>query len=153
MKIKQKIALIFLLSIEFINAQSNVKTLNSGSIIAPKSVISIGEIIINPVSPNQSSSGIIGILAQVNQQQLEVKQFDLSNNIKVFPNPTEAKIYFETTENLQNETVSIFNNTGQLVTQTKIATDNSVDLESLATGVYLIQFSNKNYSSFKIIKH
>lgn len=133
-------------------AQSVIKTINSGSLITSQSSISIGEIVINPTQ-NQSSSGLVGILAQVNQQQLEVAQFDLSKDIVVYPNPTTAAIYFKTSENISNELVSVYNNTGQLVLQSKVATDNSLNLNELSGGIYLIQFSNKKINSFKIIKH
>jgi hypothetical protein len=133
-------------------AQSVIKTVNSGSLITPKTSVSIGEIIINPTQ-NQSNSGIIGILAQVNQQQLEVAQFELSKDIVVYPNPTVATIYFKTSENISNELVSVYNNSGQLILQTKVATDNSLNLNELSTGIYLIQFSDKKFNSFKIIKH
>jgi hypothetical protein len=101
---------------------------------------------------NQSSSGLIGILTQVNQQQLEVAQFEISENILVYPNPTIATIYFKTSENLLNENVSIYNTTGQLVLESKIENNNSLDLNKLSSGIYLIQFSNKKFNSFKIIK-
>ena len=147
------ISLSFVLFISFLsNAQSLIKTVNSGSLITPKTSVSIGEIVINPTQ-NQSGSGIIGILAQVNQQQLEVTQFELSKDIVVYPNPTVAAVYFKTSENLSNELVSVYNNTGQLVLQSKVATDNSLNLNELSSGIYLIQFSNTKFNSFKIIKH
>lgn len=142
---------LLLLSL-FGKAQSVIQSVNSGSLITPKTSVSIGEIVINPTQ-NQSSSGIIGILAQVNQQQLEVAQFELSKDIIVYPNPTVATIYFKTSENIANEMVSVYNNSGQLVLQSKIEADNSLNLDQLSSGVYLIQFSNKKFNSFKIIKH
>ncbi len=149
---KSILPIITLLLSFFCNSQSLIKTINSGSLITPKSSVSIGEIVINPTQ-NQSSSGIIGILAQVNQQQLEVAQFELSKDIVVYPNPTVSSIYFKTSENLLNENVSIYNNVGQLVAQSKLTSDNSLDLSNLSSGIYMIQFSNKKINSFKIIKH
>jgi hypothetical protein len=150
----KKILLITLLVNSFLSySQSTIKTINSGSLITANSSISIGEIVINPVSQNQSSSGLIGILAQVNQQPLEVPQFELSESITVFPNPTVAAIFFKTKENLINEKVSIYNTTGQLVIEKRINSDNSVDLSELSTGIYIIQVSSDKTKSFKIIKH
>ena len=97
----------------------------------------------------QASSGIIGILTQT---QLEVPELELSEKIKVFPNPTTAMIYFQTETNLVEEKISIFNLAGQLVAQKEIMGDNALDLSDLSTGIYLIQFTNKNVKSFKIIK-
>ena len=149
---KMNLLYLTLFSYSICLSQSNISTVNSGSIISPTSQLSIGEIFINPVNENQTSSGIIGILAQVNQQTLEVQELDLTASIKVYPNPTAAKIYLQTTENLQGEVVSIYNNVGQLVIQTKVASDYSIDLEDLAVGIYIIKLSNKHYNSFKIIK-
>lgn len=132
-------------------SQSVLQTVNSGSLITTQTSVSIGEIVITPTQ-NQSSSGLIGILTQVNQQQLEVSQFEISENIVVYPNPTIATIYFKTSENLLNENVSIYNTTGQLVLESKIENNNSLDINKLSSGIYLIQFSNKKFNSFKIIK-
>jgi hypothetical protein len=134
------------------SSQSVIQSVNSGSVIAANSSISVGEIVVVPQNQNQSSTGIIGLLAQT-QQALEVPQLELSSKIKVFPNPTTATVYFQTDTNLSDEKVSIYTMTGQLVSEKKIGTDNSLDLSALQTGVYLIQFSSKNINSFKIIKH
>lgn len=149
---KKIILSAFLLLGLFCNGQSLIQTVNSGSVIASNSSVSIGEIIIVPTQ-NQSNSGLIGILAQVNQQQLEVSQFELSDNFVVYPNPTVAKIFFKTKENLVNEKVAIFNNVGQLVMEKQINSENLIDLSDIASGIYIIQFVNKNTKSFKIIKH
>jgi hypothetical protein len=145
------LSLILLISF-YSKAQSVIQSVNSGSLITSQTSVSIGEIIITP-QQNQSGSGIIGILAQVNQQQLEVAQFELSKDIVVYPNPTVATIYFKTSENISNEMVSVYNNSGQLILQTKVAEDNSLNLNELSSGIYLIQFSDKKFNSFKIIKH
>jgi len=134
-----------------IRSQSIVQTLNSGSIIGASSSISVGEIVVAPVNQSQSSSGIIGILAQVNQT-LEVPQLDLSQTITVYPNPTTSTLIFKTDTNLSNEKVSVFNLSGQLISEKQITGENALDLSELSSGVYLIQFKNRNINSFKIIK-
>jgi hypothetical protein len=133
-------------------SQSLIQSVNSGSIIASNSAVSIGEIVVAPENQLQSSSGIIGILAQT-QQPLEVPQLELTQKITVFPNPTTATIYFQTDLSLMNEKVSIYNISGQLVSEKQITAENSLDLSLLTAGIYLIQFTNKNINSFKIIKH
>lgn len=134
-----------------ISAQTVVQSVNSGSVIASNSSVSIGEIVVNPVNANQSSSGLIGILAQINEQLLEVPQFEMSDAITVFPNPTHASLYFKTNENLSKEKVSVYSTSGQLVMQ-KTITDNTLDLTNLSSGHYIIQFQNKKNESFQIIK-
>lgn len=135
-----------------IKAQSVIQSVNSGTVIGNNASISVGEIVVIPQNQNQSGSGIIGILAQVNEQTLLVPELEISEHIKVYPNPTVAKIFFATNENLANEVVSVYNNVGQLVSEQNIATENSIDLSKLSSGIYLIQFSNKNIKTFKIIK-
>jgi hypothetical protein len=149
---KQLLLFSFLFVTLSASSQSVIQSVNSGSIISASSSVSVGEIVVVPTNQSQSSSGIIGIFAQVNQT-LEVPQLELGEKITVFPNPTMAMIYFQTDTNLMNEKISIFNLSGQLVSQKQIATDNSLDLSELSTGVYLIRFTNKNINSFKIIKH
>lgn len=135
-----------------VNAQSVIQSVNSGSIIASNASVSVGEIVIVPVNSAQSNSGIIGILAQVNAQTLEVSQFEVSNNITVFPNPIVAKLFFNSKNALTNKKVSVYNEVGQLVTEKQIDADNALNLEELSSGIYMIQFLDKNLKTFKIIK-
>ena len=143
-----------LLLFNLIIAQSSINGLSSGSLITPNSYISIGEIVIDPINPNQSSSsGIIGILTQINQQTLEVSRFELNSDLLVYPNPTNSIIYFESSTILLDEKISVFTMDGKQVLNSKIENDNSINLEKLSSGNYLIQFENKTINSFKIIKH
>lgn len=147
---KQLLLFSFLIVTITANSQSVIQSVNSGSIISASSSVSVGEIVVVPTNQSQSSSGIIGILTQT---QLEVNELELNDKIKVFPNPTMALIYFQTDTNLIDERISIFNLSGQLVSEKQITANNSLDLSELSNGVYLIQFTNKNINSFKIIKH
>ncbi|WP_445454143.1 T9SS type A sorting domain-containing protein [Flavobacterium sp. 25HG05S-40] len=131
------------------SSQSVIQSVNSGSVISPSSSVSVGEIVVVPENQTQSSSGIIGILTQT---QLEVPELELSDKITVYPNPSTSVIYFQTEVNLGDEKISIFNVSGQLVAQKQITSDNALDLSELSNGIYLIQFTNKNVKSFKIIK-
>ena len=149
---KQLILFTFLITAISASSQSVIQSVNSGSIISASSSVSIGEIVVVPQNQTQFSSGIIGIFAQVTQT-LEVPQLEPSEKITVFPNPTMSSIYFQTATNLADEKISVFNLSGQLISEKHFATDNSLDLSELSTGVYLIQFTNKNIHSFKIIKH
>ena len=149
---KKNITFGLLLFSIFINAQSMIQSVNSGSIIALNASVSVGEIVIVPVNTAQPSSGIIGILVQVNAQTLEVSQFELAENISVYPNPTVAKLFFESKKNLSNEKIIISNELGKFIKENKIDVSNSIDLDELSSGIYLIQFSNKELKPFKIIK-
>jgi hypothetical protein len=149
---KNFLLIVLLVSSYFINAQSVIQSVNSGSLITANSSVSIGEIVINPVTQNQSSSGLIGILSQVNQQ-LEVSEFELSENIVVYPNPTESSLSFKSKTDLTNEKVSVYSTNGQLLVEKNINSNNTIDLSELSTGIYLIQLSSDKSKSFKIIKH
>ena len=148
---KQLLLFSFLTVTISVNSQSVIQSVNSGSIVVSNSSVSIGEIVVVPVNQSQSSSGIIGIFAQVTNP-LEVTHLELSEKITVYPNPTTATVFFKTNTNLTDEKISIFNLSGQLISQKQITDDNALDLSELSTGVYLIQFTNKNIKSFKIIK-
>lgn len=146
---KQLLLFSFLIAGLSASSQSVIQSVNSGSVIGTNSSVSVGEIVVVPTNQTQSSSGIIGILTQT---QLEVKELELSEKIKVYPNPTTALIYFQTETNLLDEKISIYNLSGQLVAEKQVMSENSLDLSDLSTGMYLIQFSNKKINSFKIIK-
>lgn len=129
--------------------QSLVQSINAGSVISNQAMISVGEIMVTPASNNQSSSGILGVLSQNNT--LSKAPFELHKGMTVFPNPTISVLHFETIENIAQEKVRILDMQGKLIFEKQI--DNkSINLESLNSGVYLIQFENPNYKSFKIIK-
>jgi hypothetical protein len=149
---KQLLISTFLITSIFARSQSVIQSVNSGSIISSNSSVSVGEIVVVPQNQTQSSSGIIGIFAQVTQI-LEVPQLELSEKITVYPNPTLSSIYFQTDTNLTDEKISVFNLSGQLISEKHLTADNSLDLTELSAGVYLLQFTNKNIQSFKIIKH
>ncbi|MBD3583582.1 T9SS type A sorting domain-containing protein [Flavobacterium selenitireducens] len=146
----KKAVLLLLLSAGYAEAQSVVQSVNSGSIIGTSGSVSVGEIVVVPVSPNQSQSGLIGILAQ--NSQLEVTDFSPAPNVVAYPNPTTAGISFKTERNLIGEKVSIFDQSGKLVLQRLIGSENNLDLSSLGTGIYMIRFDNKTFNSFKIVK-
>lgn len=151
--IMKKILFVLIVTFSAIgNAQSIVQTVNSGSVISASSSVSIGEIVVVPENTSQSNTGIIGILVQINSQTLEVEQFEVAENISVFPNPTVAKLFFSSKNSLMNKKVLIYNELGQLLEEKKVDTDNALNLENLASGIFIIQFEDRNLKTFKIIK-
>lgn len=148
---KQLLFFSFLIVTLSASSQSVIQSINSGSIIGASGSIAVGEIVVIPQNQTQSISGILGLLSQVNQT-LEVPQLTLSEKIVVYPNPTVAAVYFQTNATIAGEMVSVFTMSGKLISEKKIATDNSLDLSQLPSGVYLITFANQKIASFKIIK-
>ena len=60
------------------------------------------------------------------------------NRIRVFPNPTAGLVRWES-QDLENETVRVYNLLGQLVLEKK-AVENQLDLTGFSAGVYLLEF-------------
>lgn len=149
---KYKLLLLFLGVSGVCAAQSLVQSINSGSLIASNTAVSVGEIVVNPINPIQASSGLIGILAY-NSSTLEVEKFAVTENVVAYPNPTTSAIAFSGKQSLTGQKVSVFNNVGQLSLQQTVDSADSIDLSKLAAGIYLIVFDNKKINSFKIIKH
>ncbi|MFT3794186.1 T9SS type A sorting domain-containing protein [Flavobacterium sp.] len=149
---KHRLLTLILLTASMGYAQSVIQSVNSGSLITTASSVSIGEIIVNSVNANQSSSGMIGILATHNAT-LEVTRFELTENITVYPNPTAAKLFFSGKDNLAGKKVSVYDQTGKCALQTAVSEAQSIDLETLPTGIFLIQFQDKTFQTFTIIKH
>ncbi|NMH27792.1 T9SS type A sorting domain-containing protein [Flavobacterium silvaticum] len=130
--------------------QALLQTVNSGSVIAASSAVSVGEIVVIPENQIQSQSGIIGILTE---SVLEVKEYQVYADITVYPNPTTSGIYFKSGNPLVGEKVSVYAQSGQKLLSAILNTDYQLDLSSLSSGVYLIQSENKKFKSFKIVKH
>lgn len=77
------------------------------------------------------------------------------NNIKLYPNPTTSKVFFD--NSIVNFTeLSVYNYLGQEVKRSSFKTyepNQEIDLSSLSSGVYILKFiKENNISSFKIIK-
>lgn len=134
----------------FAHGQSVIQTVNSGSVIGTASFVSVGEIVVVPQNPSQSSSGLIGILAQ--NQNLSVEQLDLADGITVYPNPTTAGIFFKSRQSLSGETVLVLSLTGQEVLRRNISSEGAIDLISLTPGVYVVRLQSNN-QTFKIVKN
>ena len=131
------------------NAQSSF---NSGGMIAHNATISVGEIIVMPSSSNQSPSGLISMVVEMEGTLLEVSDFKINDTISVYPNPTTAKINFVTSESLENQKINVYNNLGQFVIEKTIDNSKSIDLSNLSEGIYVLTLNNNSGKSFKIIK-
>jgi Secretion system C-terminal sorting domain len=146
---KQIILFILLFTMHNLNAQFSF---NSGSMIAHNATLSVGEIIVNPHNSNQSQSGLISMVVDMNGTMLEVSNFKINETISVYPNPTNAQINFVAAESLLNERINVYNNLGQFISTKLIDNSKSLDLSSLSAGIYVLMFENNSSKSFKIIK-
>ena len=86
---------------------------------------------------------------------LSNESFEKDDLIKLYPNPTTSKVFFDNTNSNFNEVV-IYNYLGQEVGKSKFSetiNNQEIDLSSFASGVYVLKFSNQESNqSVKIIK-
>ncbi|GAA5090172.1 PQQ-dependent sugar dehydrogenase [Chryseobacterium ginsengisoli] len=79
---------------------------------------------------------------------LGTQENDLSNQIKVYPNPASKKVFVEGVKD-KNTSVEIINFEGRKVLeQGKIEDDNSVDISGIPAGVYFINLNSGNQKSY-----
>jgi len=86
---------------------------------------------------------------------LSSDNFESNNSLKLFPNPTSSKVFFDNTNSNFKE-VSIYNYLGQEVAKTNFTATSSnqeIDMSTLAVGVYVLKFSDGSTSkSIKVVK-
>jgi hypothetical protein len=68
----------------------------------------------------------------------------LEQNIRIFPNPSSDKLHISLPKNLAKENwqVSVYDTSGRLQVTEQASTLESVDIENLATGIYILKLSN-----------
>jgi hypothetical protein len=82
-----------------------------------------------------------------------INNFDLSNNIKIFPNPVSQNLQIESATAFQNANIKILNITGLVIAEyLDISTKTfSIDMSSYSSGSYLIQITSPSYKYIKRI--
>lgn len=128
----------------------NIYVTNSGAFNNNELIHSIGEIYVTPINTDNANSGIIGVVSRIEFLTLGVNDELLSNDIRVFPNPTKKTLYFLT--NIQFKEVYIYNINGKIVSHS-ILKNNKVDLTNLSEGIYFIKTENPKFKTIKIIKN
>ena len=82
-------------------------------------------------------------------ENLSVNNFNLDENLIIFPNPSNGVLNF--TNTIQNGKIEIISLTGQKILEKNVANINSLRLD-IDSGVYLLKISNnKRVNNFKII--
>jgi triacylglycerol esterase/lipase EstA (alpha/beta hydrolase family) len=108
------------------------------------------EIIGNPTTTSYMSPYFFNI-----NYTLSTDNFESNNSLNLFPNPTSSKVFFDNTIDNFKE-VAIYNYLGQEVAKTNFTATSSnqeIDMSSLATGVYVLKFSDDATSkSVKVVK-
>ena len=79
---------------------------------------------------------------------------EITSEIKIFPNPVGNMLHIHLTEIVEDSNLTIYNVLGKIVLNQKINTTvNSVDVSSMASGLYLLSIQTENSSkTFKFIK-
>lgn len=72
------------------------------------------------------------------------------NEVDVYPNPTEGKIFVNSTYIFNNAQVEVYSTSGKLVMKSKIS-NNSFDISELNTGLYFVLIRNKSGYIYKSI--
>jgi hypothetical protein len=85
---------------------------------------------------------------------LVLTEFDLSNELIIYPNPVKDFLNLDFTGNLLPARFKLYNSQGQIVLQGKLnASQNLLDLQQLANGTYtLVVTQEKRKSNVKIVK-
>lgn len=97
--------------------------------------------------------GIPNLEAALNTITLTTNNYNLVDDIELFPNPTSGTLYVK---NIPKEITKItfFNSIGQEVFNTFVTDDNNkINLASLATGLYIINVKSNSFTkTFKLVK-
>lgn len=85
-------------------------------------------------------------------QALSIQDFDFNSKFTLYPNPVQDVLHFNSKENLEIQSVEIYNMLGQIVISVPNSTT-SVDVSSLKSGNYFIKVNTEQgISNTKFIK-
>ena len=68
----------------------------------------------------------------------------LDTKIKLFPNPTDSILNFQTTENLANANVEIYDVLGRLMHKEPLTTNRIANVNYLKSGSYVLRLTRSN---------
>lgn len=84
---------------------------------------------------------------------LAVDDHFITQNIRLYPNPTDGKIIISNPNSIEFKQIEIFNMYGQQL-RGMASKNNSIDLQQFSKGIYMIKIEdiNGNQGTFKVIK-
>lgn len=147
---KYILKLIFLSGFIPITHSQELNSVNSGSYSFNNLIYSVGEVYVIPSNKDKTSAGIIGAVSTINNTTLGIDDYDISQKIKYFPNPTNQSLFINSNEIIIKE-LSLFDINGRLIATKKVI-NNQINLENLQAGIYFIKTDNPKVQAFKIIK-
>ena len=122
--------------------------------IKPKSNVGVGDFITGdaqiyfdfnaPIITNMVSTEVVDNLSTTN--------YDLSESLKVYPNPTREQVYLITTQNLEIEKVTVYNLQGKSLLSFDKDLE-TLNVEDLSTGIYLMKIeTNRGLINKRLVK-
>jgi uncharacterized delta-60 repeat protein len=92
-------------------------------------------------------------LARLSNPSLQTESFDISSKFSLYPNPAQNIVNIDLQE-LDNASVAVYDINGrQLFTQKLNTTTNAINIENLASGVYLFKVSSsQGTATTKVVK-
>lgn len=85
------------------------------------------------------------------QEENNISNPNNSNKFNYYPNQVIDKLFLKMNNNFLNNYVEVYNELGQLLIN-KFVNEESIDLSTLTTGMYLIIIKDENTKPFKILK-
>lgn len=130
-----------------------ILTINNGNSILSQ-YLPMGQYYLE-VYGNPTSSSYLTPYAFVLTSTLSNPDFSSENSLKIFPNPTSSKVFFD--NSIENfVTATVMNYLGQIVGEIRFSSfeaNQELDLSSFTEGVYMLKLSNqKGSKTIKIIK-
>jgi len=86
----------------------------------------------------------------MNSSTLTTTSFE-SQNVTLYPNPFKDNIYFDLPESYNNATINIYDIKGKLI-YTGHVKNNTVNLNTLSNGIYLVKLISKNNKKVTVKK-
>jgi hypothetical protein len=81
------------------------------------------------------------------ESSLSIKEVEfLKNNVSIYPNPSNQKVFFVNNSSNTINTVEIYNYLGSLVQTIKLDNSNTIDVSLLKTGSYVLVFKEEQAS-------
>ena len=150
MKVKL-LLLPFLFILFSTHGQSVVANGNSGSVSSDNLMYTVGEVYVVPTNADEANSGILGILYQVELQVLGVDDVDGVQSMSIFPNPVNQQLHISVPVGQRIESIQLYDIGGKHIgTYSVIA--NTVNLEQVKTGIYVLKTNVKTIKPIKLIK-
>ena len=138
----------FLFAIISVNSQT-IQSTNSGAHSSDNLSYTVGDVYVEYADEDKNSSGVLGAYSSIQFSVLSTEEQFITNDVRVYPNPTSDVLTFET--NLTFNNIYIYDTNGRLVLYQQL-NGKSISLLSLEDGTYFVKTNNLKIKALKIIK-